>query len=527
VRHLDDYAAEKRALGIPHEQVRQTTSRIRTVLDACRFTLPRDIQATAVLEVLEELRQGRPAPELPGQEWFTPSDLARLLGVSRQAVTLLVRRHGWQKIGVGLGRARRFPRLVAESLLAVRSRGLGSQTIAYYWREMVSFCRWMAGPRQKRLLENPLGGVPGPDARSDPRHDRRALALDELLLLLKAARSSTWAYRGLTGTDRYFLYLTACTTGFRRKELSALTPASFDLDSHPPTVSLSGQRTKNKRAATQPLPAVVAEALADYLRDRTLDSPLWPRKALKEIVTALRHDLADAGIPYVVDGAEGPLYADLHSLRHSYVLLLDQAGVSVKQAMNLARHSDPKLTMARYGRPRLGDLASAVNRLPPLTGRAQEAIPARLRATGTDPNPPTPLAPPLTPLAPKLAPAGDSGRERLSLADHSATSDGRVVSPFVAGALRTNEGDREGMIAADEGSKNRSTPGDRRRASPGWGRVGAWWEGKSRPARPAAPPIRPRDGAEAVFSPLGLPSGQQGMSLAPGRPAPRGAGPLR
>lgn len=133
----------------------------------------------------------------------------------------------------------------------------------------------------------------------------------------------------------------------------------------------------------QPLPADVAGALRDYLRARNLDAALWPRDRLREIVVALRHDLAVAGIPYTVEGVDGPLYADLHSLRHSYVLLLDQSGVSVKQAMTLARHSDPKLTMARYGRPQLGDLASAVARLPALATPPGDE-PVVMRATGTE-----------------------------------------------------------------------------------------------------------------------------------------------
>jgi hypothetical protein len=322
----------------------------------------------------------------------------------------------------------------------------------------------MAGPRQKRIPENPLAGVAGPDPRADPRHDRRALSLDDLLRLLETARSSAWAYCGLTGIDRYFLYLTACATGLRRKELSALTPASFDLDGDPPTASLSGRRTKNKRHATQPLPPDVAAALRDYLNGRPADAPLWPRKAMREIVKALRHDLAAAGIPYVTDGPEGPLYADLHALRHSYVLLLDQAGVSVKQAMTLARHSDPKLTMARYGRPHLGDLASAVNRLPSLVGQPQ-AEPTALRATGTDGRKVIPLAPPLAPLAPKLAPTGDTEREGLILVDHCPTVDGGAASPSLEGSLGTTDGVRDGLRIIESVNEERRSPGDRRRAS--------------------------------------------------------------
>ena len=85
-----------------------------------------------------------------------------------------------------------------------------------------------------------------------------------------------------------------------------------------------------------------------------------------------------------MEGPDGPLYADFHALRHSYVALLDQGGVSLKQAMQLARHSDPKLTMARYGRAQLHGLGEAVRRLPALLTDPPPESQA-LRAAGTDP----------------------------------------------------------------------------------------------------------------------------------------------
>jgi hypothetical protein len=99
-----------------------------------------------------------------------------------------------------------------------------------------------------------------------------------------------------------------------------------------------------------------------------------------------RVELDACDIPYAIAGPDGPLYADFHALRHSYVALLDQAGASLKQAMHLARHSDPKLTMARYGRPQLHDLGAAVAKLPSLlsgsTAPGRQA--AAVAATGTD-----------------------------------------------------------------------------------------------------------------------------------------------
>jgi integrase len=79
-----------------------------------------------------------------------------------------------------------------------------------------------------------------------------------------------------------------------------------------------------------------------------------------------RDDIEAAGIPYVIDGPNGPLHADFHALRHSFVALLEHTGASLKLAMQLARHSDPKLTAARYGRAQLHDLGECVNRMPSL-----------------------------------------------------------------------------------------------------------------------------------------------------------------
>jgi hypothetical protein len=51
----------------------------------------------------------------------------------------------------------------------------------------------------------------------------------------------------------------------------------------------------------------------------------------------------------------------IHALRHSHIALLDRSGATLKEAMQLARHSDPKLTMAVYGRAQLHDLGPSAD----------------------------------------------------------------------------------------------------------------------------------------------------------------------
>lgn len=100
----------------------------------------------------------------------------------------------------------------------------------------------------------------------------------------------------------------------------------------------------------------------------------------------IRIDLASAGIAYVIEGPDGPEYADFHSLRHSYLTLGGRSGIDLRTLQELAGHSKPELT-ARYSHRRFYDLAGAVEKLPNLVPPAvssphQAEIP--LRRTGTE-----------------------------------------------------------------------------------------------------------------------------------------------
>lgn len=469
--HLADYEAALLAKGRGVEDVRQTLTRIRAVVTGCGFVFPADVEVTAVRELLARLQHDGARPALPAQEWFTPAELAALLKIRRQSVTAILRRHGLHKTGQGRARARKFPRATAEHLLDLSCRGLGSQTASHYWREFKAFCRWLAHPKRQGMTLNPLEGEQGPAPRSDPRHDRRPLPPDDLRRLLDVTRASGRTWRGLTGLDRWHLYLTACVTGYRRKELASLTPRSFDLDVAPAVVSLPGRRTKNKKGAEQPLPADVAETLRGYLAGRPADLPLWPLPDIRQITIALRHDLEAAGIPYVVEGLEGPLYFDLHAMRHSYVAMLDQSGATLKEAMQLARHADPRLTIARYGRLEVHDLGAAVERLPSLlpadTGKDKPTEAAALQATGTEGAGAD--GPEWTKKWTKTA---ESEREPLTSSDDNAPAKVLSATPSRATSLKVFEAQREGTTSDDNNSAMRKRPVTATgRFS--WGRVGA------------------------------------------------------
>jgi hypothetical protein len=271
--------------------------------------------------------------------------------------------------------------------------------------------------------------------------------------LIHAARTSDKVFRGLTGPERATLYATAFATGLRAGELASLVPESFQLDGEAANVDLGSSASKNGRAAQQPLPSDVAEALRGFLADRTVGTPVWPGTWHERPADMLRIDLAAAGIAYVVEGPDGPLFADFHSLRHSFVGMLDRSGATLKTAMQLARHSDPKLTAKRFGRAQLHDLAGAIDKLPPILGPDLTDEAEASRATGTDDQ----TARPTRALHARLLPGEreatavrESGRET----NGEVTADRQSVSPQETLGLLLVESDPK-RVRGEGGDKER------------------------------------------------------------------------
>jgi integrase len=445
--HLDAWRDDLLAKGTTRGQVDLVVSRARRVVEGCGFAkLPELVaadSATAVQAFLAEMRRPAIAPDLPrGKTEWTKAELALALGVQPCTVNALVRRHRLD--AMGNGKARRYPLPTVLALLEQSSQGNSIQTSNHYLAAIKQFCRWLV--RNGRTAKNPFADLSGGNVRLDRRHDRQTLSAGQLRSLLEKTRDSDRLFRGLAGRDRMALYATACGIGFRRNELASLTPEHFDLGDSP-TVTISARKAKNRTRETLPLASALADLLRAYLEGKPAGLPLWPGTWVQRAAEMLRLDLEPAGIPYVVPGPDGPLYADLHSLRHSFVALLDQAGVSLKQAMQLARHSDPKLTMARYGKARLSDLAGAVDRLPDLTTPANRTMPVILRATGTDHRTAGPL-PAVLPYTP-LTQAPDGERRSLMASEDSLAQTAALPSSHNPLSGKGFDGER-GRMMADE-----------------------------------------------------------------------------
>ena len=278
--HLADYIRYLTDKGNTGKHVSLSATRIQSCLDGCHFVKIADVQTSAVLAFLADLR----------------------------------------------------------------TAGKSLKTANEYLAATKGFMRWLW--RDKRTAVDPLAGLPRLASKGavDIRHARRDLDPDELRRLLEATRQSPTPRRRLSGNDRYFLYLTACATGFRASELASLTPESFDLTFDAPTVTVSSSCAKNRREAVQPLPADVAEALREFLHGKPAGKPVWPGKWSSRGFLMIRADLREARRIWLAEAQDATervemermdfltycdsqgRYADFHALRHSYITAIGKTG---------------------------------------------------------------------------------------------------------------------------------------------------------------------------------------------------------
>ena len=287
--------------------------------------------------------------------------------------------------------------VVQQAIKAKRDVGRSLETCNSYLRAIKGFTRWTW--RDKRTPDDALATLESYNASMDRRHPRREFTSDELVFLLSFVEGYTQRAHNLPGPDRAQVYRVALGTGFRANELRSLVPASFDLCSDPPTVTVNAAYSKRRRNDVQPIRRDLAELLRPWLSGRERDAPLFanlpgsPARMLrKDLAAARKQWIAEASTDaertqredsdFLVYRDANGLFADFHATRHTYISGIVAGGASVKTAQELARHSDPRLTIGRYSHARLHDLQGALEALPDLRPRKpdQEA----LRATGTE-----------------------------------------------------------------------------------------------------------------------------------------------
>ncbi len=326
------------------------------------------------------------------------------------------------------------PLSVQGALKQLRDKGRSLKTCNHYLRAIKSFSRWLH--RDKRTRDDALMILESFNAITDLRRVRREISPEELIRLITTAEGRTLAEHRMPGPDRAMAYRLALGTGFRAKELRSMTPASFDLDSDPPTVTVTAAHSKRRRKDSQPIRRNLAEQLRPWIKGRPKGEMLFARLP-KNTARMLRSDLKAAREAWIAEAktdaeiearrksdflayenGAGEVF-DFHATRHTYISGIVNGGASVKVAQELARHSTPTLTIGRYAQTRLHDLEGALESLPSLDAPADQGCEdtSTLCATGTEGR-----------LTPKNAQrlAQQSGRETVQ--KHAGQSESRRES---------------------------------------------------------------------------------------------------
>jgi integrase len=209
-----------------------------------------------------------------------------------------------------------------EKWLAAQTK-FSPKTLNEYVAHAKTFAEWLE--KQGRLTQNPFRHVGKIPTDGRETFKRRALTLEEFLLLLTHSGS------------RRFAYALAVLTGLRRGELKRLLWADVHLDAARPWIEVRAATTKNKRPATMFLVPQLVHLLK---QSRGAGVGLVLPSGVPS-VGSLSKDLRAAGIS-VQD--ERGWRVDFHALRHTYASLLGAAGVSEGARVKMVRHKEWRQT---------------------------------------------------------------------------------------------------------------------------------------------------------------------------------------
>jgi integrase len=312
MEHIEDFRRSLLAKGDTEKHAKLVVSRVRRIVTNCKFTTWADIAPNKVQRYLAELRD--------------------------------------------------------------EGNGISAQTFNFYLQSIKEFGRWMV--QNRRASENPLQYLKGLNVRTDRRHDRRALPVDEIRRLLETTAAQPERF-GMSGPQRSLLYRFSIETGLRANELRSLKVSSFDLKKR--TVTVAAVHSKRRREDILPLRKDTAADLQGLVKGKLPAVRIFNMPKSNQIVKMFRMDLKATGIPYVDESGR---YADFHALRHCTASLLASANVHPKLAQAILRHSKVDLTLSRYSHVYAGQTSEAVENLPDLSQpsiQSQQAV-----KTGTD-----------------------------------------------------------------------------------------------------------------------------------------------
>jgi integrase len=208
--------------------------------------------------------------------------------------------------------------------------GKAPKTLNEYLAVLSAFWTWLR--RQGRVPANPFELVERTDTRGKEKVRRRALSDADVVRLLQVAGKNQMAY------------LLPLHAGLRRNEANKLRWADLVLGENGGLLRMPVAINKNRK--DQPLP-LHRELVAALQRMKPKDSHANDVVLVNGVpdMDEFRADLDKAGIPFMDENGQR---LDYHALRKTFITRLSRNKVHPRLAMELARHSDLKLTMKNY-----------------------------------------------------------------------------------------------------------------------------------------------------------------------------------
>jgi len=208
--------------------------------------------------------------------------------------------------------------------------GKAPKTLNEYLAVLSAFWTWLR--KQSRVTANPFELVERADTRGKERIQRRALSDEEAARLLQVAGENRLAY------------MLPLYAGLRRNEVKTLRWSSLVLGESGGLLRIHAAVNKNRKEQALPLhPELVKVLEKKKPADGETNDLVLPNGVPK--MKEVRRDLKKAGIPFLDERGRR---LDYHALRTTFITRLSTMKVHPRLAMELARHSDMRLTMKTY-----------------------------------------------------------------------------------------------------------------------------------------------------------------------------------
>lgn len=211
-------------------------------------------------------------------------------------------------------------------------------TQARYLRAVKMFFRWA---ENERLYPNIADGIKGAKCRAD-NTKRDAFLRDDARALLDSIERSTDA-----GKRDYAMILLSITAGLRIIEIQRADIGDIEILNREPVIFIQGKGHDSKDAYKK-LPPAVFDAIREYLDTRSTKDKAAPLFAGIGNRSRGRR-LEEPSISRIIKDRMKAAGFDshrlsAHSLRHSSVTFLLEAGATVQEAQHHARHASPETT---------------------------------------------------------------------------------------------------------------------------------------------------------------------------------------